>query len=94
MEQTIITRPLNDFVDTYEIVSELDLVISIDTAVAHLAASMGKPTIVLLNKRYDWRWGNGITTPWYDSAVCMTQSKMNDWSDVMKSLVAYLRGWL
>ncbi len=89
----IIQKELNNFVDTYEIIRDMDIVISIDSAVAHLSASMGKPTLVLLNKRYDWRWGNGVTTPWYKDAVCFTQSKMQDWSDVMQNLVAYIKGW-
>lgn len=86
--------PMEDFVDTFHIIKDMDMVISIDTAVAHLSASVGKHTIVLLNKRYDWRWGNGIFTPWYEDVVCMTQSKMNDWSNVAQNLKAYLKAWI
>ena len=85
---------MEDFVDTFHIIKDMDMVISIDTAVAHLSASVGKHTIVLLNKRYDWRWGNGIFTQWYEDVVCMTQSKMNDWSDVAQNLKAYLKAWI
>lgn len=90
----IAQRAMNDFGDTYEIIKDMDLVISIDTAVAHLSASMGKPTLVLLHKLYDWRWGNGIRTPWYEHVICFTQSKMHHWEDVMLNLKAYLKEWL
>ena len=85
---------MNDFADTYDIIKDMDMVISIDTAVAHLSASMGKHTLVLLHKSYDWRWGNGISTPWYEDVVCMTQSKMGEWSDVAHNIKAYLKGWI
>lgn len=90
----IIQKPMNDFLQTYEIIKEMDLVISIDTAVAHLSGSMGKHTLVLLNKRYDWRWGNGISTPWYENVLCMTQSKMGQWSDVAQKLKVYLGSYI
>lgn len=81
---------LTDFGETYNAIANMDMVISIDSAVAHLSASMGVPSIVLLNKRYDWRWGNGKVSPWYRSAVCMTQSEMGSWDSVMAQLRAYL----
>lgn len=85
---------MHNFTDTLRIIEGMDLVISIDTALAHLSASIGKPTIVLLHKLYDWRWGNGISSPWYKSVVCITQSKMGDWSSVIKNLHAYLKGFI
>lgn len=86
---------MNDFICTYNIIKDLDVVISIDTAVAHLSASMGKHTLVLLHKCYDWRWGNGISTPWYkDNVVCFTQSKMSQWDDVAHNISAYLKAWI
>lgn len=93
-EFEIIQQPMNDFLQTYEIIKEMDLVISIDTAVAHLSGSMGKHTLVLLNKRYDWRWGNGISTPWYENVLCMTQSKMGQWSDVAHNLKSYVGSYI
>ncbi|CAM3296144.1 tetratricopeptide repeat protein [Helicobacter labetoulli] len=90
----IIQKPMNDFLQTYEIIKEMDLVISIDTAVAHLSGSMGKHTLVLLNKRYDWRWGNGISTPWYENVLCMMQSKIGQWSDVAHNLKSYLGSYI
>lgn len=85
---------IQDFADTSTLIQQMDIVISIDTAVAHLSASMQKPTIVLLNKRYDWRWGNGVSTPWYESVLCITQSTMGDWESVIHNLKAYLKSYL
>lgn len=84
--QGIIEPRLDHFMDTAQVIAELDIVVSIDSAVAHLSASMGKPTIVLLHKRYDWRWGNGVSTPWYEHVRAITQSKMDEWSDVVQNL--------
>ncbi|WP_304440894.1 glycosyltransferase family 9 protein, partial [Phenylobacterium sp. CCH9-H3] len=67
-------RPSNtgaqDLQDTAELVAGLDLVITVDTAVAHLAGAMGRPTWVLLPEPCDWRWMVGrADTPWYPSAT-------------------------
>jgi hypothetical protein len=57
---------LTSWEDTAELISNLDLVISVDTAVAHLAASMNKPTWLLLSGAVDWKWGiEGTTSRWY-----------------------------
>ncbi|CUU39730.1 tetratricopeptide repeat protein [Helicobacter typhlonius] len=93
-EYAIVQKTMNDFAETYDIIKDMDMVISIDSAVAHLSASMGKHTLVLLHKGYDWRWGNGISTPWYESAVCITQSKMGEWGDVAHNVSAYVKGFL
>jgi tetratricopeptide (TPR) repeat protein len=76
---------VRDMQETAELVAGLDLVISVDTAVAHLAASMGKPTWVLLSAiKTDWRWGReGGTTPWYPSARLFRQSAPGDWMRVI-----------
>jgi hypothetical protein len=59
---------LEDWNDTAQVISHLDIVISVDTAVAHLSAAMGKETWLLLPKIPDWRWGlKGTHTPWYPS---------------------------
>lgn len=60
---------MSDFYDTYRIISELDVVISVDTSVAHLSAAMGKRTLILLNSSSDWRWHmHDQTSPWYPTA--------------------------
>lgn len=61
-----LTSELTDFYDTYRLISSLDVVITVDTAVAHLAGAMGKPTIVILNEGYDWRWHvDDDNSAWY-----------------------------
>ena len=57
---------VSDYADTAEIIAELDLVISVDTSIAHLAGALGKPAWVLLGWHADWRWlGERADTPWY-----------------------------
>jgi hypothetical protein len=74
-----------DFAETAQIVAGLDLVISVDTAVAHLAASMGKPTWILLPAvETDWRWLRDRTdSPWHPSARLYRQAAGGPWSDVL-----------
>lgn len=69
-----------DFSDTARIVSDLDLVISIDSAIAHLAGALGKPVWLLLPKIADWRWLlAGERTPWYPSMRLFRQGADEDW---------------
>ncbi|MBT9614039.1 MAG: tetratricopeptide repeat protein [Burkholderiales bacterium] len=83
---------LSDFADTAAAISQLDLVISVDTAVAHLAGAMGVPVWVLLPYAPDWRWGLKMqTTPWYPSARLFRQTLRGDWQLVLKTLAEALR---
>jgi len=80
-----------DFFDTACNINSLDLVISIDTAVAHLAGAMNKPTFLLLPFSSEWRWGfNKDITPWYSSMRIFKQPKSGDWESVFKSLTCCL----
>ena len=73
-----------DFADTAAIVANLDLVISIDTSVAHLAGAMGKPVWILLNNSPDWRWLiDREDSPWYPTARLFRQSTFGNWQEVM-----------
>lgn len=81
---------MSDFYATRQIIETLDVVISIDTALAHLSASIGKNTLVLLNKRYDWRYGNGVKTVWYPNVLGFPQSEMGKWEGVINNLKSYL----
>ena len=75
---------VRDFADTAAIVSGLDVVISVDTSVAHLAGAMGKRVFLL--DRYDncWRWLHGRTdSPWYPTMTIFRQPRPGDWSSVM-----------
>ena len=78
---------LNDFVDTSGLVECLDLVISIDTSVAHLSGSLGKQTWVLLPFAPDWRWMLERTdSPWYPTIKLYRQPVMDDWTSVFKKI--------
>lgn len=82
---------IRDFADTAALVSALDLVITVDTAVAHLAGALGRP--VWLLSRFDgcWRWLNGRDdTPWYPSVRLFRQTAPGDWAGVVARLAAAL----
>ncbi len=73
-----------DFSDTAAAVAGLDLVIAVDTAVAHLAGAMGKPVWVLLPQRSDWRWMLDRTdSPWYPTMRLYRQGGPDSWADVI-----------
>jgi tetratricopeptide (TPR) repeat protein len=83
---------LNDFADTAAVVASLDLIISVDTAVAHLAGAMGKPTWILLPFSPDWRWLlERDDSPWYPTARLFRQPRIGDWASVIASLAGELR---
>ncbi|WP_420477195.1 tetratricopeptide repeat protein [Noviherbaspirillum sp. ST9] len=86
-----VTRDIADFEDTAAIVANLDLVISVDTSVAHLAAAMGKPVWML--SRFDacWRWMRGRDdSPWYPGMQIFRQSRPGEWGDVIERVVERL----
>ena len=79
------------FDDSLSIIDGLDLVITVDTAVAHLAASMGKPTWVLLPYAPDWRWLlQRADSPWYPSMRLFRQTKPGDWTGVVNAVCSAL----
>jgi tetratricopeptide (TPR) repeat protein len=84
---------LTDFAQTAAVVANLDLVISIDTAVAHLAGAMGRPTWVLLYADADYRWPRTGCSPWYPQARLFRQSQFGDWGPVLSELDGALRRW-
>ncbi|TAF49866.1 MAG: hypothetical protein EAZ61_13820 [Oscillatoriales cyanobacterium] len=78
---------LTDFSDTAAFIAKLDLVISVDTAVAHLAGSLGKPVWVLLAAVADWRWlVDREDSPWYPQARLFRQTQAGDWRSVVAAL--------
>ncbi len=82
---------LNDFSETAALIEEMDLIISVDTSVAHLAGAMGKPLWLLLPYAPDWRWLlNTEKSAWYPSAHLFRQPKFNDWDSVIKLITHQL----
>ncbi|WP_322071637.1 tetratricopeptide repeat protein [Paraburkholderia bannensis] len=78
---------LHDFAATAALIENLDLVITVDTSVAHLAGALGKPVWVLLAAQPDWRWGmRRADSVWYPSARVFRQSTLGDWSGVLAAL--------
>ena len=83
---------LRDFADTAAIISLLDVVISVDTAVAHLAGALGKPVVILLPYAADFRWmRNRGDTPWYPTAKLFRQPAFGDWDSVIVRVREHLR---
>jgi ADP-heptose:LPS heptosyltransferase len=75
---------LIDFSDTAALVSALDLVITVDTAVAHLAGALGKHVWTLLPKSPDWRWMlDRADSPWYGTMRLFRQTIAGDWAEVV-----------
>jgi ADP-heptose:LPS heptosyltransferase len=78
---------LNDFSDTAALIQCLDLVISVDTSVAHVAGALGKPVWILLPFLPDYRWLlDREDSPWYPSARLFRQPKIGDWRSVVEML--------
>jgi ADP-heptose:LPS heptosyltransferase len=78
---------VTDFDDTAGIIANLDLVISVDTSVVHLAGALGKPVWVLSRKDACWRWlENREDSPWYPNARVYGQPNTGDWDSVMKRI--------
>ena len=75
---------LENFSDTAALISQLDLVISVDTSVAHLAGALGKPVWILLTYFPDWRWLLGRDdSPWYPTARLFPQDQSRTWGGVI-----------
>ena len=85
---------IQTFADSSALIMHMDVVLSVDTAVAHLAGALGRPVWVMLSQyALDWRWLlNRDSSPWYSTARLFRQSQMDDWAGVTDRIHKYL-GW-
>ncbi len=84
---TDLSQQLTDFSETAAILENLDLLIAVDTSVAHLAGALGKPAWIMLSYVPDWRWFiNRPNSPWYPSVRLFRQPAHNDWGSVVELL--------
>lgn len=80
------------FLDTAAIMESLDLILTVDTSVAHLAGALARPVWVILPFVADWRWGDGrADTPWYPSMRLLRQKESGDWRGVLEDISRELR---
>jgi hypothetical protein len=85
------TEELFTFDDTAGLAECMDLIISVDTSVAHLAGALGKPTWVLVPYVAEWRWGlAGEACTWYPSITILRQPRPNDWAGLLRDVAARL----
>jgi tetratricopeptide (TPR) repeat protein len=86
------SNDLKDFTDTAALIELMDVVISVDTSVAHLSATLGKSTWMMLPFAPDWRWLLDIDdSPWYSSVKLYRQEKTNDWHGVLEKIKSDLK---
>jgi len=82
---------IDDYDDTMAILANLDLLVTVDTSVAHLAGAMGRPVWIMLPRAPDWRWLlDRSDTPWYPSARLFRQHNTRRWDDVVQAIAAEL----
>jgi ADP-heptose:LPS heptosyltransferase len=80
------------FADTAALCECMDVVVSVDTSVAHLSGALGRPTWILLPHVPDWRWMlDREDTPWYPTAKLYRQKAAGDWNEVFARVAADLR---
>jgi ADP-heptose:LPS heptosyltransferase len=79
------------FLDTAAIINNLDLIISNDTSIVHLAGALGKPVWTILNYDADWRWFlNDNKSPWYPSMLLFRQKTEGSWKEPFNEIKSYL----
>lgn len=88
---------LNNFADTAAFIEKLDFVITVDTAIVHLAGAMGKPTVMLSQNSPCWRWWdieNGTAKPWYETVEIVLQTNPPSWKEPLAMAQQKLVDWL
>jgi len=79
-----VSEELLTLADTGALIKQMDLIITVDTSIVHIAGALGKKTWLLLPYRYEWRWGlEGETNHWYSSVAVIRQPKHGDWAFVL-----------
>lgn len=92
---TDISEDLKDFGETAAVIDNLDLVVTVDTAMGHLTGALGKPVWIMLPKASDWRWLlQRSDSPWYPTARLFRQQRPGAWDPVIQDVVAALTEWL
>jgi ADP-heptose:LPS heptosyltransferase len=83
---------VNSFADTAALISHMDVVVGVDTAVSHLSAALGRPTWIMLNAySTDWRWLlDRDSSPWYGQARLFRQPVRDDWASVTQKVAQFL----
>ena len=90
---TDLGEAMSDFGDTCGAIEQLDLIITVDTSVLHLAGALGKPTWALLPFAPDWRWlQDREDSPWYGSVTCLRQKAQGHWEGLMQDIAPRLAG--
>lgn len=89
-----LSAKIKDWSDTASIIQALDLVVSVDTAPAHLAAAMGKPVALMVPQASCWRWlkHNSTTSSWYPTIKIFRQDTQGEWSPVISKVAAFIKG--
>jgi ADP-heptose:LPS heptosyltransferase len=86
-----VSQRLNDFADTAALISQLDVVIAVDTSIAHLAGALGKPVWIVLPFHPDFRWlRDRSDSPWYPTAKLFRQTTEGAWADVFEQIASEL----
>ena len=87
-----LSAEISDFADSTALIAELDLIITVDTATAHLAGALGKPVWLLLPFVPDWRWGlEGDSMPWHPTMRLFRQIVAGDWAPFIERVARALR---
>ncbi len=79
-----VTEEMITLADTAALIEQMDLIITVDTSIVHIAGSLAKETWLMLPKRYEWRWGlEGEDNDWYDTVKVIRQPETGDWASVL-----------